>query len=480
MIQPLLNVTGSNGTSFFPADDESDSDIFEAGLLSGGGLVKIGCKIFLALVMVLPNFFLVGGLEKILVVIVVATVLPFFIFAGMCVPHMELSNLAEYNLTETAFAAMLQNMFWNLNGFDSISTAAGEVINPAVTISTSLWISIPLITVVLALPLMAAAGVNKPIPWKDWQAGQFTVIAQFIESSGVLATCIGVAAAVGGCGLYITEMLEDSFQIHGMAECGMMPICFQYRHKYFRTPMLAIALNLAFIVLLQFCNLQAIMTYTNVLNCASVLLELGAFFVLRYKRPKLRRKFRVAGPMWWLWILFSPSFALSLFVIGAGCLTSWQLAVPNFVALLLGFALYGCMKAARLKYVRQRSDTDEGDDDDIPGVDFVAGGGVQVTPLPQVPGVILPNLAAEGEEVVVDPFLRAISGHNYAAPARSSSEDSDGESLPIAAALTEGLLPSVLDIEDGDVEPAATSTDSTSNQPSDKDVKSASEQEIVL
>ena len=89
MIQPLLNVTGSNGTSFFPADDESDSDIFEAGLLSGGGLVKIGCKIFLALVMVLPNFFLVGGLEKILVVIVVATVLPFFIFAGMCVPHME-------------------------------------------------------------------------------------------------------------------------------------------------------------------------------------------------------------------------------------------------------------------------------------------------------------------------------------------------------------------------------------------------------
>ena len=26
-------------------------------------------------------------------------------------------------------------------------------------------------------------------------------------------------------------------------------------------------------------------------------------------------------------------------------------AVPNFVALLLGFALYGCMKAARLKYV---------------------------------------------------------------------------------------------------------------------------------
>lgn len=54
----------------------------------------------------------------------------------------------------------------------------------------------------------------------------------------------------------------------------MMPRCFQYRHKYFRTPMLAIALNLAFIIMLQFCNLQAIMTYTNVLNCASVLLEL--------------------------------------------------------------------------------------------------------------------------------------------------------------------------------------------------------------
>lgn len=135
------------------------------------------------------------------------------------------------------------------------------------------------------------------------------------------------------------------------------------------------------------------------------------------------------------------------------------------------------------RYVRQRSDTDELDDEDVPGIDFVAGGGVQVTPLPQVPGVILPNLAAEGEEVVVDPFLRAISGHNYAAPPRSSSEDSDGESMPIAAALTEGLLPSVLDIEDGDAEPAATSTEAASNQLQSDDqdvVKRASEQQEII
>ena len=53
--------------------------------------------------------------------------------------------------------------------------------NPTYTISTALWISIPLITVLLFLPLAAAAGVNAPVPWEQWNDGQFSVIAQCVS-----------------------------------------------------------------------------------------------------------------------------------------------------------------------------------------------------------------------------------------------------------------------------------------------------------
>ena len=48
----------------------------------------------------------------------------------------------------------------------------------------------------------------------EWQSGEFTVIAQYVGgTTSILAISLGVSAAVGGWGLYVTEMMEDSFQI---------------------------------------------------------------------------------------------------------------------------------------------------------------------------------------------------------------------------------------------------------------------------
>jgi hypothetical protein len=94
-----------------------------------------------------------------------------WLFGGAC---------AWLSLAPRYLMSLAQNLFWNLNGWDSISTSAGEVINPTVTIPRALWITIPLVVVLLFLPLLAAAGVNKPVPWADWESGQFTVIAQYV------------------------------------------------------------------------------------------------------------------------------------------------------------------------------------------------------------------------------------------------------------------------------------------------------------
>ena len=77
--------------------------------------------------MATPNFFLVGKMDKPLAAAGLVTLVPFLVMAGLCIPHMEWSVLGEYNLTGSNFGDMMQNLFWNLNGYDSISTAAGEV-----------------------------------------------------------------------------------------------------------------------------------------------------------------------------------------------------------------------------------------------------------------------------------------------------------------------------------------------------------------
>ena len=134
----------------------------------------------------------------------------------------------------------------------------------------------------------------------------------------------------------------------------------------------------------------------QVLSCASVVLEYVAFIILRVKQPNLKRPFRVGppvfvvallvvcapitwtfcthgfifggmpnialqvrGPLWLICIGLLPSLAIAAIVMGYGCFTSWQLAVPNLVALSLGFGLYGCMRASNYTYVRRRRASEE-------------------------------------------------------------------------------------------------------------------------
>ena len=63
---------------------------------------------------------------------------------------------------------------------------------------------------------------------------------------------------------------------------------------------------------------------------------------------------QIRGPLWVICLMFVPVVGVSVIVVGYGCFTDWRLAVPNLVALALGFALYGCTRAGNLKYTRRR------------------------------------------------------------------------------------------------------------------------------
>ena len=64
----------------------------------------------------------------------------------------------------------------NLNYWDSVSTLAGEVPNPAKTFPRALFGAVILVTTTYALPLIVGLGVTTDIA--DWKLGYFASLAK--------------------------------------------------------------------------------------------------------------------------------------------------------------------------------------------------------------------------------------------------------------------------------------------------------------
>ncbi len=67
----------------------------------------------------------------------------------------------------------------NLNYWDSVSTLAGEVPNPAKTFPKALFGAVVLVTTTYALPLIVGLGVTTDIA--DWKLGYFASLAKQVQ-----------------------------------------------------------------------------------------------------------------------------------------------------------------------------------------------------------------------------------------------------------------------------------------------------------
>lgn len=124
----------------------------------------------------------------------------------------------------------------NLNYWDTVSTLAGEVENPAKTFPRALGIAVVLVVLAYLLPLLVGIGVASES--SDWTLGYFAGVATQVGGPW-LAWWIVVAAAVSQLGQFQAEMSTDSYQLQGMAERGFIPEIFAQRSKH-GTPTVAI------------------------------------------------------------------------------------------------------------------------------------------------------------------------------------------------------------------------------------------------
>ncbi|MQL83314.1 hypothetical protein Taro_015807 [Colocasia esculenta] len=152
---------------------------------------------------------------------------------------------------------------------------------------------------------------------------------------------VEAGAIISTVGLFEAQLSTSSFQLLGMADLGLLPRVFSSRAWWFRTPWLAIVVSTALSLSISFTSFANIITSANFLYSLGMLLEFASFLWLRWRRPGIKRPFRVPLSLPGLVCMCLVPTGILVFVMLVG---TWQVYAISAGLTALGIALYHAMK----------------------------------------------------------------------------------------------------------------------------------------
>lgn len=238
-------------------------------------------KLCIAFVFSLPTFYHVSGFTKLMWYSAVLVLVPFLFFCILA----GFQDYAPERLTQTASVdfnrveSLLMVLYWNYGGFDCASTFANEIKNVDRTMFKGLVIA--MIATILTYSIPVIMGVMVTTNWSVWgsdpgDCSWSCVVSQI--GGPYLGYAIVFSSTVGALGLYMAELFEDSWQLCGMAESGLIPKCFSKRHSVYGTPVYASLFSMCCISVLVYFDFTYNLILNNFFCAASILLEIAAFF----------------------------------------------------------------------------------------------------------------------------------------------------------------------------------------------------------
>lgn len=227
------------------------------------------------------------------------------------------------------------SLLWNLCGYDSAGTCAGEVRNASKTYPKAILLSCAMGIVSFLLPILSTVTFNQD--WDIWtdafwpRACSQVVVGQWLSYWIALG---GISSAVG---MLNSLLATSSRALYGMVLCGLLPKRLGYLHSVYATPIfciLLVSLGTAFCSIFSF---ESLLQVDSVLYSLKLALELCAFVSLRYSHGHIWRPFRVGGGNRVVWLLA----LLGLFCCcGMIVLSNWIAAITCFLMIVLGTVLY--------------------------------------------------------------------------------------------------------------------------------------------
>ena len=123
-------------------------------------------KVCIAALFTLPNLLRIGVVGRQLRLVGCAVVLPFVLLSAVGVYRgVDLSRLSEVRpwgeQTIQLWFALISSLYWNLGGWDCISTCAGEVIDPGRTYPRALCGAVGLTVLTYLVPLTVVSASNQ-------------------------------------------------------------------------------------------------------------------------------------------------------------------------------------------------------------------------------------------------------------------------------------------------------------------------------
>ena len=175
----------------------------------------------------------------------------------------------------------LNNLFWNLNSFDSAASFVTEVSDYKKTFPLACFLSVVMCFFSYLIPLLIALGVSES-EQNDWVDGHLAVVAKEIGGSWLAGWTV-FAAGISNFALFQAEMSSDAYQLMGMAELGYLPPIFKMKSSYFGTPTMGILTGAVVVVCMgALANLERIVEMLNFNYSLGLLLEFAAFVKLRH------------------------------------------------------------------------------------------------------------------------------------------------------------------------------------------------------
>lgn len=297
-------------------------------------------KLLIAIVFTAPNVLSVNLVGQGLQALCALVLTPYVLLSALALAKANPARWSEVPLDGAIdWPTLLSVLYWNVSGWDCASTFAGEVKQPGRTYPRGLGLALVIMLAAYALPLFAAAGCDDAGDWREWKDGSFAQIGQGIGGQW-LGVLIIVSSALGNWGLFASELLEDSYQLLGMAEAGMAPRFFGRRHPHFHTPVNAILFQFGIIAVLIGFDFNTILTIDNFFSAAQAALEFAAYIKLRVSRPDLDRPFRVPLNTCGVCVLLLVPTCLSVATAYTCVAASYGAALVNGLAVLVGVVLY--------------------------------------------------------------------------------------------------------------------------------------------
>jgi APA family basic amino acid/polyamine antiporter len=220
----------------------------------------------------------------------IGKLLPLAVFIGVGSFFFNPSHLGSWGpLTWQQMGTAALLMIFVFGGYDVVPVPAGEASNPRRHIPFALVMTIAIVTVVMTLTQLVAAGTLPNL------ASSKTPLADaaslFMGSAGALM--IGIGSVISMTGNNAGQILTGSRMLFALAENGQLPGWFGRIHPRFRTPAnailfsasvaLVLALTGSFVKLAVVSAVARLVTYTGA--CASTLILRGQRFEGRVKQP---------------------------------------------------------------------------------------------------------------------------------------------------------------------------------------------------